>query len=271
MVSALPFFSPEFLDAFTIIVREGLEAILIIAAIIAYLESSGHKEKVKTVYSWSAAAIIASLFTAFFLEGVFAASEAGKEFLEGITMLLAAAVLLYVTNWLLGKIESGRWVAYIKGKVEGALTSRNTLALGIASFLAVYREGFETVLFFKALALGSADPSGIFAGLLLGLAVLVLLFIAIIRLEKRLPLKIVFGATSAILFILAFKFAGKGIHELQEAHALPETAFTLIPAIKDLGIYQTLETAFVQLLVLLSGAVLLYLHFFAGKKPVKKS
>ena len=257
MVSALPFFSPEFLDAFTIIVREGLEAILIIAAIIAYLESSGHKEKVKTVYSWSAAAIIASLFTAFFL--------------EGITMLLAAAVLLYVTNWLLGKIEAGRWSAYIKGKVEDALTSRNTLALGLASFLAVYREGFETVLFFKALALGSADPSGIFAGLLLGLAVLVLLFIAIIRLEKRLPLNIVFGATSAILFILAFKFAGKGIHELQEAHALPETAFTLLPAMKDLGIYQTLETAFVQLLVLISGAALLYLHFFAGKKPVKKS
>ncbi|MEK6958067.1 MAG: FTR1 family protein [archaeon] len=248
-------------ESFVIILREGLEAILIIAAIIAYLVAAGHRDKVKTVYMWAGAAILASIGTAFVLDAFLAGSDAPAEFLEGVTMLLAAAVMLYVTNWFLGKIDSKKWMGYIKGKVDDALTSRSALALGIVSFLAVYREGFETVLFFKALSIGSTDITGIVTGFAAGMVALAILFVIILGIEKRLPLNVVFGVTSAILFVLSVKFAGKGVHELQEAHVLPETAFAVVPKIGDLGIYPTVETLGIQLLVILLGAALLWVHF----------
>ncbi len=248
-------------ESFVIILREGLEAILIIAAIIAYLVAAGHRNKVKTVYLWAGAAVLASIGTAFVLDAFLAGSDTPAKFLEGFTMLLAAAVMLYVTNWFLGKIDSKKWLGYIKGKVDDALTSRSTLALGVVSFLAVYREGFETVLFFKALSIGSTDITGIVTGFVAGMIALAILFAIILGIEKRLPLNVVFGVTSAILFVLSVKFAGKGIHELQEAHVLPETAFAIVPKIGDLGIYPTVETLAIQALVILLGTALLWAHF----------
>ncbi|MFH1390742.1 MAG: FTR1 family protein [Candidatus Diapherotrites archaeon] len=257
---------PEFLDAFTIIVREGLEAILIIAAIIAYLVTTKHKDKINTVYLWTGLAILASFATAFLLDQIFIATETQTELLEGITMLLAAAVMLYVTNWFLGKMRAQKWAKFIKRKVDDALTSKNTFALGIVSFFAVYREGFETVLFFKALTVGTTDMTGIIIGIVLGFLVLAILFYLIIKIEKKLPINIVFGITSTILFLLSLKFAGKGIHELQEAGVLSETTFAIVPKIKDLGLYPTFETIGIQAIIIGIGIVLVYLHFY--QKPV---
>ena len=261
----------EFFEALIIIIREGLEAILIIAAIITYLSKSGHKDKLKTVYLWAGLAIVASIITALIIDQAFSASKTSQEFLEGITMLLAAGVMLYVTNWILGKMESKKWGNYIKGKMDSALTSKNALALGLVSFLAVYREGFETVLFFKALTLGTTDLTGVFSGLILGLIILVILFYLIVKLEKRLPINIVFGITSALLFLLSLKFAGKGIHELQEVGIIPETAFAIVPKIKDLGLYPTLETLGIQALVILFGLTMLYFHFYRHNNASKAS
>jgi len=254
------------IESFTIIVREGLEAILIIAAIIAYLVATKHEKKVSAVYYGAGLAIIASIATALILEAVFASAEAPRETLEGATMLLAAGVMLYVTNWFLGKMEHQKWAAYIKGKVSDALSSQSVLALGAVSFLAVYREGFETVLFYKALTSGATDLTGITAGFILGIAALAVLFVLIVRIEKRLPLHIVFGATSAILFLLSVKFAGKGVHELQEAGIVSETALGVVPKISDLGIYPTAETLGIQALIIATGAALVYLHFFSKPK-----
>lgn len=255
----------EFFEALIIILREGLEAILIIAAIITYLVKTKHANKVKTVYLWAGLAIIASIVTALVIDQAFAASKASQEFLEGITMLLAAGVMLYVTNWILGKLESEKWGNYIKGKMDDALTSKNTIALGLVSFLAVYREGFETVLFFKALTLGTTDLTGVLSGLIVGLVILVILFYLIIRVERKLPINIVFGITSGLLFLLSLKFAGKGIHELQEVGIIPETALAIVPKIKDLGIYPTMETLGIQTIVILFGAAMLYFHFFKNQ------
>ncbi len=252
---------PAFIDSFTIIVREGLEAILIIGAIVAYLAATKHADKVKAVYSWAGVAVIASLLTAFLVEQVFKATEEQLELLEGATMLLAAAVLLYVTNWLLGKMESKKWSEYIREKVGDALTSSSTLALGLVSFLAVYREGFETVLFYKALTISTPDISGVVTGLALGLVVLAALFFLIMKIEAKLPLNIFFGSTSALLFLLSLKFAGNGVHELQEAGIIGETVWNIVPKVKDLGIYPTFETLALQGAMVLFGAALLYLHF----------
>lgn len=253
-----------FFESLMIILREGFEAILIIAAIVTYLSVSGNKDKTRTVYLWAGVAVIASIITAFAIETVFALGEHHVEALEGITMLFAAAVLLYVTNWLLGKIDSKKWSGYINEKVKSAADSGSALALGLASFLAVYREGFETVLFYKALAIGSTDYTGIISGFLLGVVCLAVLFFAVIKLEAKLPVKTVFAVTSVLLFFLAFKFVGKGVHELQEAGLFGETALAL-PKIGEIGFYPTIETGIAQLAVIIIGAVLIYMHYFSNK------
>ena len=266
LVSAQPALGTAFFESFIVIVREGLEAILIIAAIIAYLTVAKHDDKVRVVYAWGFIAVIASFLTALALDQALGASKVHEELLEGVTMLLATVVLLYVTNWLLGKVQARKWKSYIKGRVDDALASGSSLMLGLVAFLAVYREGFETVLFYKALSIGASSMNDIILGLIAGLIVLAVLFVLIVKAEKRLPLSHVFGVTSAILFALAVKFAGKGVHELQEAGIMQETILQGLPRVSDLGFYPTLETLGAQAIIILIGVVLVYLHFFKEEK-----
>jgi len=164
-------------------------------------------------------AVLASLLTWVLVELLFQVTPGQRGAIEGFTMLLAAVVLFYVSYWLLSKIEAAKWAAFVKTKVESALSSGSGMALSAVAFLAVYREGFETVLFYKALFL-TGGPSGgampIVLGILLGSVVMVGIYIAISRFGLRLPLKPFFGVTSAFLYYMAFIFAGKGIAELQD-------------------------------------------------------
>ncbi|MBI5554014.1 MAG: FTR1 family protein [Candidatus Diapherotrites archaeon] len=261
--------SADFWESFVVFGREGLEAILLLAAIVASLVTRKQEKHLPVVYGGAALAVIASLLTAVALEWFWVASEFSEPFLEGITMLLAGIVLLYVTNWMLGKADSIRWANYIKGKVGNALSRRNRYALGLASFLAVYREGFETVLFFKALFVGSTDPAGVGIGIVAGILLLGILWILILQLEKRLPLGLVFASTSLILFLMSVKMFGGGIHELQETGIITETALSGIPSVEDLGLFPTLETIGAQALAILAGIGLFFIH--ARKKPVQPS
>ncbi len=143
---------------------------------------------------------------------------------------MATVVLFYVSYWLLSKMEVVKWNQFVKSKVHDALTSGSALALAAAAFLAVYREGFETVLFYKALFVSGGSAVGampVVAGMLAGGVILVGVYVAIHRFGVRLPLKPFFGVTSAFLYYMAFVFAGKGIAELQEG-ALVTT--TILPA-----------------------------------------
>ncbi|MDO8634213.1 MAG: FTR1 family protein [archaeon] len=254
--------SSAFLQSLTIILREGVEAILIIGAIVATLFVSNNTDKIKTIYIGAALAIIASLATAFFIDQIFVWGDSQKGFLEGMTLLTAAAVLLFVTNWLLSKAEATKWKSYIKGKVEKAVSQESPIALAAVAFLAVYREGFETVLFYKALFLQTGNTPEILTGILLGSAILLGVFFVAIRIGMRLPVKTFFLSTSVLLFFFAFTFVGSGIHELQEAGTLPETSFAFIPKVKDLGLYPTIETILGQLIVIGFGAFMAYIHVF---------
>jgi high-affinity iron transporter len=158
-----------------------------------------------------------------------------------------------VSYWLLSKMEVVKWNHFVKSKVQDALTSGSGLALASAAFLAVYREGFETVLFYKALFLtggsgGATMP--IIAGILLGSLVMVGVYVAINRFGMRLPLKPFFGVTSAFLYYMAFVFAGKGVAELQEGGYLPTTIVPGAPRVPALGVYPTVESLVVQGLLL---------------------
>jgi len=257
------FTTAAFIQSLTVILREGLEAILIIGAIVAYLHATKNKEKTKAVWYGVSLAIVASFITAFLIETVFKLGEAHVEILEGITLLLAAAVLFYVGHWLLSKMHSERWDAYIKKKVSHATAKGSTFMLAAVAFLAVYREGFETVLFYKALLINSPETSSILIGFIVGIVILAAIIAAFYKYGVKIPMKYLFLGTSTILYIMSFVFAGHGVHELQEANVLSETALN-IPQIPLLRIYPTVETTVVQVVLIL--AILATIHVVFKKK-----
>jgi high-affinity iron transporter len=238
-----------FVQSFVIMLREGLEAILIVGALMTFLAKMGAADRRRHVNAGVIAAIVASLLTALALETVFHLSPAHQEALEGLTMLVATAVLFYVSYWLLSKMEVVKWSHFVKSKVQDAVTSGSALALASAAFLAVYREGFETVLFYKALIISAGPTAGlgpIAGGMLVGALLLVGVYIAVNRFGVRLPLKPFFAVTSAFLYYMAFVFAGAGIAELQEGGLVPMTPASWAPRIPALGIHPTVETLAAQ-------------------------
>ena len=252
--------SELFVQSFVILLREGLEAILLIGALIAFLVKSGNGERRRDIHVGMVAAVLASVLTAVALETIFRFSPASQEVLEGATMMVATAALFYVSYWLLSKMEVAKWNRFVKGKVQDALTSGSALALPSVAFLAVYREGVETVLFYKALMV--AGPAGgavlpVVGGILLASVALAVVYVLINRFGVKLPLKPFFAVTSAFLYYMAFVFAGKGIAELQGGGIIPITVVPWAPQIERLGIYRTVESLAAQgvLLVLLIAAV----------------
>jgi len=239
-----------FTNSFSIILREALEAILIIAAIIAFLINTGSKQTIRYIHIGWISAIAAGLVTWYLARTVISISGASRELIEGITSILAAAVLFYVSYWLISKIEVGKWKEYIKSKVETALNKKSVIALVSVSFLAVYREAFETVLFYQALnyqAEGNTAP--VIWGLLAGLAVTAIIGFLVFKLAIRIPLKYFFSATSLLLYFLCFILVGKGIHELQGAGVIGISFVDYVPRIETLGIYPTLETLIPQAII----------------------
>jgi high-affinity iron transporter len=237
-----------FTQSFLLMLREGLEAILVVGALLTFLTRAGAGHRRKEIHWGVLAAIGASILTAIGLETIFRLSPSHQEALEGGTMLVAVAVLFYVSYWLLSKMEVTKWTSFVKSRVQSAVTSGSALALASAAFLAVYREGFETILFYKALFAsgGIGDAAPLALGLVAGIAALIGVYIAINRFGIRLPLKPFFGATSVFLYVMAFIFAGKGIAELQAGRVLPITYVPGAPHFSPLGMYPTVETMIAQ-------------------------
>jgi high-affinity iron transporter len=251
-----------FMQSFVLLLREGFEAILIVAALMAFLAKAGAVGRRRHVAQGAWAAVAASVLTAVVVELLFEITPGEREALEGVTMLLATAVLFYVSYWLLSKIEVAKWNAFVKGRMEDALSTGSGFALASVAFLAVYREGFETILFYKAL-LTSASPAGggggvpgeaaaaVAAGIIAGAVALVIVYMAINRFGVKVPLKPFFAVTSAMLYYMAFVFAGKGIADLQESGLVRTTVVEWAPRIPVLGVYPTVQSLLLQLLLVL--------------------
>ncbi len=244
-------FTGMFIQSFSIIVREGFEAILIIAALVAFLTKSRNQGRIKTIHFGVVIGILASFATAYVIHEILHLNMASQELLEGWIMLVAVAVLFWVSYWLVSKIETRKWQEYINKKMRGALSKGNTFTLGAVAFISVYREGFETVLFYKALYLyAEGATAGIIPGFLVGCVVLAGVFYLINTLGTRIPIKWFFGFTSVLLYYMAFTFMGKGLHELQMGEQIPMTAANFLPGISWLGMYPTWETFIGQALLL---------------------
>lgn len=264
-----------FVTSFLIIVREGFEAILIIGAILAYLMKSGNGAKVRVIYQSATIAIFASIATAVAIKYLLNISGASQELLEGVTMLIAVAVLFSVSFWLLGKVQAQKWQQYIQSKVASSLTTGSTFALWTAAFLAVYREGAETVLFYLALLSGSGSSQlgSIGLGFAAGAVVLVAIYIAIKWGSVRIPLKPFFIGTGVLLYYMAFVFAGKGIRELQEAGIMATSFIPNLPSLEFLGIFPTWQGIALQSALLLAaggGLAYQYLSQSRSRAPSKE-
>ncbi|MDR0730580.1 MAG: FTR1 family iron permease [Treponema sp.] len=246
-----------FLGSLLIILREGFEAIIIVGAIIAYLVKSGNKKSTKPVYWGSLIALGFSVLMAWILNALTStASGRNQEIIEGATMLLAVGVLFYVSNWMVSKAEAEAWTSYIEGKVQNSITRGSMFSLAFAAFLAVFREGAETILFYQALLAGNQNyVNMVWLGFGIGSVALVVVYILIRILSLRLPLKPFFLGTSVLLFVMSVSFTGAGIKELQEGNVVPVTLLPFNFTIDILGIYPTLQTLIPQVLLLIVTVV----------------
>jgi high-affinity iron transporter len=234
-------------QSLVLILREGLEAILVVGALLTFLARIGAAHRRRDIHIGVGAALGASLLTALLLETVFQVTRARQEALEGGVMLLATAMLFYVSYWLLSKIELVKWNQFVRSRVQDAVSGGSALALATVAFLAVYREGFETVLFYKALFLaGDGSVAPVLTGMIVGGLVLAVVYYAIHRWGVRIPLKPFFMITSVFLYYMAFVFAGKGVAELQEGGVVGTTVLPWAPRWPAVGIYPTVESLSLQ-------------------------
>jgi high-affinity iron transporter len=241
-------------NAFVIILREGLEAALLIAAILACLRAAkARPEHARRVWIGVAAGVAASFGTWLVARSFIPVTGAGREWLEGVTALVAVGVLLYVSHWIFRKTYLHDWKKYLSQQVNRAIGTGSGLAMAALAFAAVYREGFETVLFYQAL-LFDGGPGPVLAGFAPGFLIIVLVGFAIVKLGAHLPLRAVFSVTNAILLYLAFVFLGKGLYNLQEAGVFSPRPVGWLPDSELLrqfgGLYPVQQTLTAQALFL---------------------
>jgi high-affinity iron transporter len=252
-----------FMQSLLIILREGLEAILVIGAVVAFLIKTGHRERLKSIWVGVGLALGASAVTAVVMATALRALPATREVVEGVTMLVAVAVLFSVSYWLISKVEAARWQQFIREKVDAALQHGGGRALALVAFLAVYREGAETALFYQALLNEGTDVIlPIIGGIIVGGALLAVIFTLFWKYGIRIPLRPFFAVTSVLLYYMAFVFMGKGFRELQEGGLVSITVLPGWPHVDAMGIFPSVETLLAQALLLLLFAFALLKTFW---------
>ena len=246
-----------FSTSFSIIFREGLESALIIGAILTYLEASRNNRFKKHVYYGIVIAIGATAVTWFIAEFIIDISGANRELIEAIAGVSAVAILFWVSFWVLNKIETKRWIEFVKAKVWKATTTGSIVVFVLLSFFTVYREGFETVLFYQAmLSFAKYMEWYVVAGLVIGLAIIVATAVVVRKLGRRLPLKVLFALTMGIGAYMSIAFMGNAVREFQELGYIPTTPLIGIIPRFDInlasmtGIHPTVESIVAQITLL---------------------
>lgn len=243
-------------DAAIILLREGLEALLIVGALLAVLKKTETPQKSTWIWGGTAAGVVASVILALVFNLVFsrATSRLNRELVEGVTGLAAGAMLIYVSYWLHSKTSLGAWQRHVHERTTAALSQNRLFALSLVSFLAVFREGAETVLFYAGIA-PSIALGDLVVGLALGTAALAVVAVLIHLLGVRVPIRQFFLGTSVLVYYLAFKFFGTGIHALQEAGAVSATPSNYLPESGFFGLYPTWESTVAQAALAVGGVV----------------
>jgi high-affinity iron transporter len=238
-------------SSFTVLLREGLEALLVVVAMIAFLRKAERTEVLPYVHGGWVAALAAGAATWLVATTLIEISGASRELTEGFGALFAAVVLVSVGIWMHGKAQAGAWQRYIAEKLDRALSRKSAWFLFLLAFVVVYREVFETILFFVAMW-GPGREGAIIGGALAGAVALVVIAWAMLRYSRKLPIGTFFRYSSILMAVLAVVLAGKGIAALQEAGALGVHTLDWVPQVDLLGLYPTLEVVLAQLAAIFS-------------------
>lgn len=238
-----------FLGALAILLREGIEALLVVVAMIAFLKKADRRDMLPVVHAGWSAALAAGGLTWFAATYLVEISGASRELTEGFSAIFAAMVLLCVGIWMHGKSAAGRWQAYIRDKLSSAMTRQSKFMLFLLAFITVYREVFETVLFYAAMW-SEGNGGYLLAGFVSGVLILAAVTWIMLRTSSRLPIGKFFAVSSALVALLSFVLIGKGVAALQEAGVLDISPIAG-PSIDVLGIYPTLQSVLAQLAVVL--------------------
>ncbi len=259
---------PYFLYSCGILVREGLEALLVIIALLAAVREAGQQQRARDIYAGALVAIAISLALAWAVNHVIADNT--SDTLEGFFQLLAAATLFYVSSWLTARAQNERWRSFLHSKVEAARSHPGpSIALALTAFLAVMREGAETIVFFQALLAGAtetAERHAVTAGLFVGAAALALVFALLRKAARLIPLGSLFRTTSVLLYALAVIFVGQGVASFQESGVVSATFVGHVPTIPVLGIFPTVQTLVGQMVLLGLAALAIFAPIGARRR-----
>jgi len=238
-----------FVGAMTILLREGLEALLIVVGMLAFLRKGERPDMIKPVHYGWITALVAGVATWWAATSLITISGATRELTEGFGSILAALVLLFVGVWMHGKGQADEWQRYIRQKMGHALSKGSAWFLFSLAFVAVYREIFETILFYAALS-AEGGAGAVLAGGAAGAALLALIAVLMLRYSRRLPIGKFFTYSSILIAVLAVVLAGKGIAALQEAGLIGIEPLTYVPRITLLGLFPSVETVTAQIVIL---------------------
>lgn len=261
-------------QAFLILIREGLEALLVVAAVIAYLVKSGNKRFTKWIYLGVVAGLAGSGLVAVLFTFLFGGSGPIQEISEGVCALIATLMLLWTSNWMLNKSSVEAWNNYIRNKTEAAVAGAQSkvesgqglglgmiASLAMLSFLAVFREGAETVIFYESIYSMSQDAHGMWVGGLAAAAVLIVIFLILRFTSVKIPIGPFFLVTSIVMAALVVIFAGGGIHALIEGDLIEGTYLSSVPTNDWIGLYPYVETITAQVIAAIAVVVLFVVGF----------
>ena len=261
-------------QAFLILIREGLEALLVVAAVIAYLVKSGNKRFTKWIYLGVIAGLAGSGLVAVLFTFLFGGSGPIQEISEGVCALIATLMLLWTSNWMLNKSSVEAWNNYIRNKTEAVVAGAQSkvesgqgLGLGMVtslamlSFLAVFREGAETVIFYESIYSMSQDAHGMWVGGLTAAAVLIVIFLILRFTSVKIPIGPFFLVTSILMAALVVIFAGGGIHALIEGDLIEGTYLSIVPTNDWIGLYPYVETIAAQVIAAIAVVALFVVGF----------
>ena len=261
-------------QAFLILIREGLEALLVVAAVIAYLVKSGNKRFAKWIYLGVVAGLAGSGLVAVLFTFLFGGSGPIQEISEGVCALIATLMLLWTSNWMLNKSSVEAWNNYIRNKTEAAVAGAQSkvesgqglglgmiASLAMLSFLAVFREGAETVIFYESIYSMSQDAHGMWVGGLAAAAVLIVIFLILRFTSVKIPIGPFFLVTSILMAALVVIFAGGGIHALIEGDLIEGTYLSIVPTNDWIGLYPYVETIAAQVIAAIAVVALFVVGF----------
>ena len=270
-------------QAFLILIREGLEALLVVAAVIAYLVKSGNKRFTKFIYLGVLAGLAGSGLIAVLFTFLFGGSGPIQEISEGVCALIAMAMLLWTSNWMLNKSSVEAWNRYIRNKTEAAVASAQSkmeagegvsfgmvVSLAMLSFLAVFREGAETVIFYESIYSMSQDSRGMWIGGIAAAVVLLIIFFVLRFTSVKIPIGPFFLVTSILMAVLGVIFAGGGIHALIEGDLIEGTYLSNVPTNDWIGLYPYVECLAAQALAAIA-VITLFVVGFVKKRKLKIS